>query len=161
MQFALFYVWEVARVWAHWIHSFVTHLNFIRPAFCFSLSWIPSGCIVDFSSWGLAASSPFVSIPNQSILKEISPEYSLEGLMLKPKLQYFGRLMWRLIGKDPGAGKDWRQEEKGAAEDEMVGWHYWLDGHEFEQTLEDREGQGSLACYSLWGHTESDVTELT
>ena len=47
------------------------------------------------------------------------------------------------------------------AEDEMVGWHYWPDGHEFEQTLEDREGQGSLACYSLWGHTESDTTEAT
>ena len=72
---------------------------------------------------------------NQSILKEISPEYSLEGLMLKLKLQYFGHLMWRtdwLIGKDPDAENDWRQEEKGTTEDEMVGWHHWLDGHEFE-----------------------------
>ena len=112
--------------------------------------------------WRILLSVPWTARrSNQSILKEISPEYSLEGLMLKPKLQYFGRLMWRLIGKDPGAGKDWRQEEKGMTEDEMVGWHYWLDGHEFEQTLEDCEGQGSLACYSLWGHTESDVTELT
>ena len=67
---------------------------------------------------------------NQSILKEISPEYSLEGLMLKLKLQYFGHLMWRawLIGKDPDAGKDWRRE-KGTTEDEMVGWHHWLNGH--------------------------------
>ena len=69
---------------------------------------------------------------NQSILKEISPEYSLEGLMLKPKLQYFGQ-SW-LIRKDPDAGKDWRWEEKGTTEDEMVGWHYWLNEHEFEQT---------------------------
>ena len=64
---------------------------------------------------------------NQSILKEISPEYSLDGLMLKPKLQYFGHLMWRaiyLIGKDPNAMKDWGQEEKGATEDEMVTYHH-------------------------------------
>ena len=70
---------------------------------------------------------------NQSILKEISPEYSLEGLMLKQKLQYFGPDMKnRLIGKDPDAEKDRRQEEKGTTEDEMVGHHYRCDGHEFE-----------------------------
>ena len=71
---------------------------------------------------------------HQSILKEISPKYSLEGLMLKLKLQYFGYLMqntW-LIWKDPDAGKDWRWEEKGMTEDEMFGWHHQLDGHEFE-----------------------------
>ena len=60
---------------------------------------------------------------NQSILKEISPEYSLEGLTLKLKLQYFGHLMWR---KDPNDGKDWRQGEKDMTEDEMVGSHHWL-----------------------------------
>ena len=72
--------------------------------------------------------------PNQSILKEISPGCSLEGLMLKLELQYFGHRMWRnwLIGKDPDAGRDWRQEEKGTTEDEMVGWHHRLNGHEFE-----------------------------
>jgi len=91
--------------------------------------------------------------PNQSILKEINPEYSLEGLMLKLKLQYFGHLMWKswLIGKDPDAGKDWEQEKKGAIEIEMAGWHHQLNGHEFEQTQGDSEGQESLACYSPWG----------
>ena len=71
---------------------------------------------------------------NQSIQKEISPEYSLEGLMLKLKFQYFGYLMRRTdsFEKTLDAGKDWRQEEKGTAEDEMVGWHHRLDGHEFE-----------------------------
>ena len=64
-----------------------------------------------------------------------------------------------LIGKDPDGGKDWRQEDKGATEDEMVGWHHQLDGHEFEQTLGDSEGQGSLTCCSSWGHKESDTTE--
>ena len=65
-----------------------------------------------------------------------------------------------LIGKDPDAGKDWRQEEKGVAEDEMLGWHHWLKGHEFEQTLGDSEGQGSLACCSPRGRKEFDTTEL-
>ena len=70
---------------------------------------------------------------NQSILKEISPEYSLEGLMLKLKLQLWpcDAKNW-LLGKDSDAGKDWRQEEKGTTEDEMVGWHHRLYGHEFE-----------------------------
>ena len=69
---------------------------------------------------------------NRSILKEISPEYSLEGLMLKLKTP----ILWPpdaknwFTGKDPDAGKDWRQE-KGTTEDELVGWHHWLDGHEF------------------------------
>ena len=57
----------------------------------------------------------------------------------------------RLIGKDPDAGKDWRQEEKGTTEDKMVGWHHWLDGHEFEQAPRVGDGQGTLACCSAWG----------
>ena len=57
------------------------------------------------------------------------------------------------------AGKDWRQEEKGTTEDEMVGWHHRLNGHEFEQVLGDGEEQGNLACCSPWGHKESDMTE--
>ena len=69
----------------------------------------------------------------QSILKEISPACSLEGLMLKLKLQYWPREAknW-LLGKYPDAGKDWRQEEKGTTEDKMIGWHHRLNGHEFE-----------------------------
>ena len=64
-----------------------------------------------------------------------------------------------LIGKDPDAGKDWRQEEKGITEDEMLGWHHWLDGHEFEQAPEVGDGRQSLASCSPWGHKESDKTE--
>ena len=63
------------------------------------------------------------------------------------------------IGKEPDAGEDWGQEEKGATEDEMVGWHHWLNGHEFEQMLGDGEGQGSLVCYRPWGCKDSDMTE--
>ena len=64
-----------------------------------------------------------------------------------------------LIGKDPDAGKDWRQEEKGMTEVEIIGWNHWLNGHEFEQTPGVGDGQGSLACCSPWGHKESDTTE--
>ena len=96
---------------------------------------------------------------NQSILKEISPEYSLEGLMLKLKLP----ILWPpnaknwLIGKDPDAGKDWGQEKKGTKEDEMVGWHHWLKGHEFEKLWEivkDREAWHAI----IHRMAESDMT---
>ena len=96
-------------------------------------------------------------ISNQPILKEISPEYSLKGLMLKLKLQYIGHLMRRtdslektlMLGKIEGRRR----------RDEMVGWHHWLTGHEFEQAPGVGNGQGSLACCSPWGHKESDMTE--
>ena len=97
---------------------------------------------------------------NQSILKEISPEYSLEGLMLKLKLQYFGHLMQRtdslektlMLGKIEGSRRrGWPRM--------MVEWHHWLDEHEFEQALGVGDGQGGLVCCSLWGHKELDTTE--
>ena len=65
----------------------------------------------------------------------------------------------QLTGKDPAAGKDWRQEEKGTTEDKMVGWHHWLNGCEFEQAQGDGEGQGSLACCSPWSLRELNTTE--
>ena len=65
----------------------------------------------------------------------------------------------RLIGKDPDAGKDWKQQEKGTTEDEMVGWHHRLDEHECEQAPGVGDGQGSLACCSPWGRKELDMTE--
>ena len=98
---------------------------------------------------------------NQSILKEIRPGYSLEGLMLKLKLQYLWPLhaeSW-LIWKDPDAGKDWGQEEKGMTEVEMVGWHHQLDGHGFRWTPGVGDGQGGLVCCSSWCRRESDMTE--
>ena len=99
---------------------------------------------------------------SQSIVKVISPKYLLEGLMLKLKLQYFGYLMWRtdslektlMLGKIKGRMRRGRQTEN-----EMVGWHHWLDRHEFEQSPGVGDGQGSLECCSPWGHNESDTTE--
>ena len=98
---------------------------------------------------------------NQSILKEISPGCSLEGLMLKLKLQYLGHLMRRAdsLEKTLMLGKIWGQE-KGMTEDEMAGWHRWLNGHESEWTPGVGDGQGGLACCCLWGHKELDTIEL-
>ena len=89
---------------------------------------------------------------NQSILKEISPEYSL-----KADVEAETPILWQpdvkgwLTGKDHDARKDWEQEEKGTAKDEMVGWHHRLDGHEFEQAPGVGDGQRNLMCCSLWG----------
>ena len=93
--------------------------------------------------------------PNQSILKEVSPEYLLETetpIFWPPDVKNW------LIWKDPDAGKDWRRE-KGSSEDEMVGWHHWRDGPEFEWTPGVGDWQGSLACCSPWGHKELETTE--
>ena len=97
---------------------------------------------------------------NQSILKEICAEYSLEGLMLKLRLQYIGHLMGRtnLFEKTLMWGKLKAGIERDGR-DEMVGWHHQLNGHEFEQALGFGDGQGSLACCNPSGHKELDTTE--
>ena len=97
---------------------------------------------------------------NQSILNDISPEYSLEGLMLNLKLQCFGHLMWRANSLEKTLMLEKTgHEEKWATEDEKVGWHRWLNGHEFEQNPGVSEGQGNLACCRSWGRKEWDTTE--
>ena len=90
---------------------------------------------------------------NQSILKEINPEYSLEGLMLK--LQHFGHLIRRANPLE-NTLMPWRRRRRGR---QRMRWHHWLNGHEFEQSWGDGEGQGRLACCSPWGHKELDTTE--
>ena len=112
----------------------------------------------DLWCWRRLLSVPWTARrSNQSILNEISPEYSLEGLMLKLKLQYFGHLMQRtdslektlMLGKIEGRRR----------RDEMVGWHHRLDGHEFKQALGVGDGQESPGCCCPWSHKESDRTE--
>ena len=95
---------------------------------------------------------------NQSVLKKINPEYSLEGLVLKLKLQYFGHLMQRAdsLEKTLMRGKT---EGRRRGQELDVGWHHRLNGHEFEQALGDGDEQGSLECYSPCGHKASDRTE--
>ena len=94
---------------------------------------------------------------NQSILKEINYKYSLTDAEAEAPLPWPPDVKSRLIGKDPDARKDGRQKEM--TEDEMVVWHHRLNGHEFEQTLGDGDGQGSMVCCSPQGHKESDMPE--
>ena len=103
---------------------------------------------------------PWKARSNQSILKEINPECSLEGLVLKLKLQYFGHLKRRAdsLEKTLMLGKIEGKRRRGR-EDKMVGWHDRLNGHEFEQTQGDSAAKGSLECCSPWGCKESDTTE--
>ena len=95
--------------------------------------------------------------PLDSKIKPVNPKGNHHWLFIErtdaeaPKCWPLDEKSW-LIGKDPDAGKDQGQEEKGMTENEMIGWHYWLNGLEFEQTERHREGQGSLACCSSWGH---------
>ena len=111
--------------------------------------------------WGLLRVPWTARRLNQSILKEISPEYSLEGLMLKLKLRYFGHLMRRVdsLEKTLMLGGIGGQEEKGTTEDEMAGWHHWLYERESGWTPGVGDGQGGLACCDSWGRKESDMTE--
>ena len=97
---------------------------------------------------------------NQSILKEISPGISLEGMMLKLKLQYFGHLTWRVdsLEKTLMLGGTGGRRRRGR-QDEMAGWHHWLDGHGFRWTPGVGDGQGGLVCCDSWGRKESDTTE--
>ena len=120
-------------------------------------SWAPK----NWCFWTLTLESPLDCKEIKPLNpKGNNPEYSLEGLMLMLKLQYFDHLMWRADSSEQTLMvKDWRQEEKGTTEDEMVGWHHWPEGHEFEQALGVGDGQGSLVCCSPWSCKELDMTE--
>ena len=97
---------------------------------------------------------------NKSILKEVILDIHWKGCCRSwsPNILAPDRNSW-LVGKDPDVGKDWRQVEKEATEDEMVGWHHQLNGYEFEQALGVGDAQGGLACCSPWGCKELDTTE--
>ena len=96
---------------------------------------------------------------NQSIIKEVNHEYSLEELMLKLKLQYSGHLIQRTDSFEKTWMKGKIEGGRKGRQDEMVGWHHWLNGHEFEYTSGVGDGQGGLACCDSWGGKELDTTE--
>ena len=123
--------------------------------------WVPKNWFFDLWRWRGLLRVPYPARrSSQSILKEISPEYSLEGLMLKLKLQYVGHLMRRTdsLEKTLMLRKTDGRRRRGW-QDETLWWHHWLSGHEFEQAPVDVEGQGRLTCYGPWSLTESDMTE--
>ena len=123
-------------------------------------SWGPKIDAFELWCWRRLLRVPWTARrSSQLILKEISPRTFIERTDTEVPILWPPGAKSQLIRKDPDAGKDWRQEEKGMKEDEMAGWHHWLNGHEFEQALGVGDGQGSLACYSPWGHKESDTTE--
>ena len=97
--------------------------------------------------------------------KEIQPIHSKGEFFGRTDVEAETSILWPphvkswLTGKDPDAGRNWGQEEKGTTEDEMVGWHHWLNGHEFGWTPGVGDMQGGLACCNSWGRKEADTTE--
>ena len=123
-------------------------------------SWAPKNWCFELWCWRRLFRVPWTARrSNQSILKEISPGCSLEGLMLKLKLWYFGHLMLSADSLEKTLILGKRAGGKGTTEDEMVGWHRWLNGHEFEWTLGVGDGQGGLVCWGSWGRKGLDMTE--
>ena len=122
--------------------------------------WAPN----NWCFWTVVLEKTLESPLDSKAIKPVNPKgnhpWILEGLMLKLMIQDLDYRMRRTdCGKDSDSGRDWRQEEKGLTEDEMVGWHHQLNGHKSEQTQGHSEGQGSLACCSPCGHKESNMTE--
>ena len=124
----------------------------IKKAECSRIDTFEQWC------WITLLRVPWTARSNQSILKEITPEYLLEGLMLKLKVQYFGRLMGRtdslektlMLGKIEGSRRGWER---------MRWWHHWPNGHEFEQALGAGDGQRMLVCCGPWDRKESYTAE--
>ena len=126
--------------------------------FDYKESWVPKSWCFWTVVWRLLRVPWTARRFNQSILKEISPKYSVEGLMRKLNLQSFGYLMWRtdsLVKTLMLGGTEGRK----MTEDEMAGWHHWLDGRESGWTPGVGDGQGGLACCDSWGRKESDTTD--
>ena len=161
LNFILFFNFTILYWFCHistWICHRYTRVPHPEPSSFLPPCTIPLGCP--------SAPAQSLRVPwaarrsNQSIIKEISPGCSLEGMMLTLKLQYFGHLMRRVDSLEKtDVGRDWGEEEKGMTEDEMAGWHHQLDGCEFEWTPGDGDGQGGLSYCDSWGLKESDTTE--
>ena len=154
-------------------HQF-TNKSPYSPRYCFSsghvwmweLNHKEGWTLRNWCFWTMVSEKTFESPMDWKVIKPVNPKGNQPWIFIgrteaeaeTPKLWPPDVKSW-LIAKDPDAGKDWRQEEKGTTE-EMFGWHHQLNGHEFEQAQRVGDGQGSLACCSPCGRKESDTTEL-
>ena len=125
-------------------------------------SWVPK----NWCFWTVVLEKTLESPLDCKEIKPVNPEGNQFWVFIgRTDAEAKAPIIWPpdaknwLTGKDPDTGENWRQKKEGMTEDEMVGWHHWLDGHEFEQALGVGDGQGSLVCYSPWGHKELDTTE--
>ena len=124
--------------------------------------WVPkNGCF-----WTVVLKKTLESLLDCKEIKPVNPKGNQPWIFIgRTGAEVEAPILWppdaksQLFGKDPGAGKDWRQEEKEMTENEIVGWHHRLDGHEFEHALGNDEGQGSLVYCSPWGHKVYEMTE--
>ena len=123
-------------------------------------SWVPN----NWCFWTVVLEKTLGSPFNCKEIKQVNPKGNQSWIFIgRTDTEAEAPILWPpdvnncLIGKNPEAGKDSRQEEKGMTEDEKAGWHHWLNGHEFEQALGIGDGQGSLACFNPWGWRESDM----
>ena len=131
-----------------WAHCFHMHLSYLGPVFCIFHILNSSGCF-----WIVVLENTLESLLDCKEIQPVHPKGNQSWIFIgRTDAEAETPILWPpeaknwLTGKDPDAGKDWRQEE-----DEMVGWHHWLDEHEFEKSLGVSDGQGSLACCSPWG----------
>ena len=125
-------------------------------------SWAPR----NWCFWSVVLENTLESPLDSKEIQPVHPKGNQSWIFIgKTDAEAEAPILWppdvknRLTGKDPDARKEWRWEEKGMIEDEMAGWHHWLDGHEFEQALGVGDGQGSPACCSPWDPKESNMTE--
>ena len=138
---------------------------FLSRAWMWELDHKEGWTVENWCFWTVVLEKTLESPLDSKEIKPVNPKGNQSWLFVgRTDAEVEAPILWPpdekslLIGKDPDAGKDWRQEEKGVTEDEMIGWHHWLNGHESEQTLGDGEGQRSPACCSPWGCKESDRT---
>ena len=132
----------------------------------FVIAFLPRGWVPkNWGFWIVVLEKTLESPLDCKEIKAVHPKWNQARIIIgRTDAETETPILWPpdenwLIGKDLDAGKDWRQEGKGTREDEIVRWHHWLDGHEFEQALEVGDGQGSLVCCSPWGHKQLDMTE--
>ena len=149
------------------ISSFLDYFNSLLTGLTWELDYKESSVTKNWCFWTTVFEKTLESPLDCKEIQAVHPKGNRSWVFIRrTNVEAETPILWPpdpknwLIGKDPDAGKDWKQEEKGTTEDEMVGWHHWLDWHEFEQAPGDGDGQGSLAACSPWGCKELDTTEL-